>query len=267
MNLEKPDESSQFFAETEPMALAADWDRFAATARPVGWTAFPGPVLALVPHADDETLGFGGLLAQWCAAGVPVEVVLVTDGVGSHPQAAGHDAAARRDVREAELRAALVALGAQDVKLRFWRKPDTQLAHLDAESREEAVEQISATLQRGQHRTILTPWRLDPHGDHRALTAWVLTHLQTLNPSARPLLAEYCVWLGHQGDVAAFAGTEQLDLVAVDVRAQRDRKRRALATHRSQLGQVFDDPDGFTIPASLAASVEREAEYFLLTQP
>ena len=236
-------------------------------ARPASAREFPGPILALVPHADDETLGFGGTLARWTASGTLVALVLVTDGTGSHPMARAHDAERRREVREAEFDSALQQLGATGARVEFWRKPDTRLPHLDGAARAACVEAFAKTLRDVGARTVLTPWRRDPHGDHRAITSWVLEHLAAVSPDERPLLAEYCVWLGHQGSAADFAGAEQLELVAVDVAQQRARKRAALAAHRSQLGGIFDDPDGFTIPASLAGTVERTHEFFLLTHP
>ena len=41
--------------------------------------------LVLAPHADDESLGCGGLLAQAVAAGLQPGVLVLTDGAGSHP--------------------------------------------------------------------------------------------------------------------------------------------------------------------------------------
>ncbi len=44
------------------------------------------PFVVLSPHPDDESLGTGGLIAAACARGQRVDVVLVTDGAGSHPK-------------------------------------------------------------------------------------------------------------------------------------------------------------------------------------
>ena len=41
--------------------------------------------MVLAPHADDESLGCGGLISELAAQGRPPVVVVVTDGTGSHP--------------------------------------------------------------------------------------------------------------------------------------------------------------------------------------
>ncbi len=247
------------------MPHAGAWAAFAKTARLLKASAVVGKVLALVPHADDEVLGFGGLYRRLLDRNVAIDIILVTDGVGSHPQASGHTADERRDVREGEIREAVRRLGSRYPQIEFWRKPDTQLSRLPAAERTQCISQIAKTIRGGSYASLLTPWRLDPHGDHRAITDWALAALQLLDPSERPTLMEYCVWLGHQGSAADFPDPSTVDLVKVDVRAHREAKRHALQAHQSQLGQVFDDPDGFVIPASLAASTERDFEYFLLS--
>lgn len=237
------------------------WEAFAKTARPFEASELEGPIVAFVPHADDETLGFGGLYRELLLRGTPVDLVLVTDGTGSHPGATGHDADARRDVREGEFRAAVEALGGETARLRFWRKPDTRLPHLDATEEKACVEEVRRLLDAGGYATVLTPWRRDPHGDHRAITSWVLAARRTADAPAA--LLEYCVWLGQQGSVGDFPVAARGGLVRVNVSAHVAAKRAALRAHRSQLGRVFDDPAGFTLPESLAATVERDYEYFL----
>ena len=245
------------------MPHAAAWAALTARARSVDASTIEGPVLALVPHADDEVLGFGGLYRELTLAGTPVDLVLVTDGTGSHPNASGHDAEARREVREGELLASVAALGGAASRVQFWRKPDTRLAHLCPTEEKACVEQVRRTSDVGAYRTILTPWRRDPHGDHQAITSWVLAALRTM--AEPPRLLEYCVWLGHQGGVGDFPTDVDARLVKINVSAHVPAKRAALQAHRSQLGHVFDDPEGFTIPASLAATVERDFEYYFAT--
>ncbi len=245
------------------MPYAEAWTAFAKTARLLSPSAVAGKVLALVPHADDEVLGFGGLYRELLDRNVAVDFALVTDGTGSHPAATGHNPMQRRRVREAEIREAIRRLGGQHTQIEFWRKPDTQLSHLSPARHKRCISQVARTISGGSYATVLTPWRLDPHGDHRAITSWVLAACQLLHPAERPALLEYCVWLGHQGSTADFPAPGTVDLVKVDVQAHKNAKRHALDAHQSQLGGVFDDPTGFTIPASLAASTQRDYEYFL----
>ena len=37
-------------------------------------------------HPDDETLGAGGLIAECSMRGIPIQIVVVTDGAASHPE-------------------------------------------------------------------------------------------------------------------------------------------------------------------------------------
>ena len=238
------------------------WSALEARARAVDAGGFAGPVLALVPHADDETLGFGGLYRQLMRRGVEVDLVLVTDGVGSHPGARAFPAERRRDVREAEFLDAIRRLGGDGGAVWFWRQPDTQLPHLSTVATAAAVAELTERQVRRRYGTVLTPWRRDPHGDHNTVTSWVLQMVDGLTPRERPRVVEYFVWLGHQGETDLPA--DAADLVKVDVSAERTAKREALAAHRSQLGGVFDDPTGFALPSSLVASVERRHEYFVL---
>ena len=46
--------------------------------------------LVLAPHPDDETLGAGGLLARLARDGVRCDVIVLTDGEGSHPDSPTH---------------------------------------------------------------------------------------------------------------------------------------------------------------------------------
>jgi LmbE family N-acetylglucosaminyl deacetylase len=41
--------------------------------------------MVLAPHADDESLGCGGLIAELVAKARPPMIVILRDGTGSHP--------------------------------------------------------------------------------------------------------------------------------------------------------------------------------------
>ena len=252
-----------FLVDSTATTPSADaWGRMEGRAAPLDVHGIRGPVLALVPHADDETLGFGGLLLTLSTLGVPVDFLLVTDGSQSHPGCTRFDAEARRTVRENEFRDAVVELGGELSRVRFWRKPDTRLPYPQTSAGREAVAELREMLEEGQYATVLTPWRHDPHGDHEATTA--LLHAALTADAKAPRVLEYCVWLGHQGSALAFPEAEDLAIhrFAVDQDTQL-RKHAALLAHQSQFGKVFDDPTGFTIPQPLADSVFSGAEYFI----
>ncbi|MDQ3548830.1 MAG: PIG-L family deacetylase, partial [Chloroflexota bacterium] len=83
-----------------------------------------GPTLVIAPHQDDESLGCGGAIALLSDAGMPVHVVFVSDGSGSHPASRRFPAPALTTLREREALAALAILGVQPTSVTFLRLPD-----------------------------------------------------------------------------------------------------------------------------------------------
>lgn len=237
----------------------------APSAVPLRATEIVGPVLALIPHADDETLGCGGLLANLLAAGRRVDFVLVTDCGASHGDTRLFARVDRRAVREREFREAVALLGAPPgADVVFWRKPDAELPLLCGQARQRAVDELAGFLTRRCYQTVLTPWRRDPHGDHAATTSLLRKALRRWNLSPRVL--EYCVWLGLQGDSAAAypLDAEPVRVRSLDVSGTEDVRARALAAHRSQLSaDIFGDPEGFVLPPDLRARVDDDTEYYI----
>jgi len=233
----------------------------------LAWTQFPmasaeaivgrGRTLILAPHPDDESLGCGGLIAALCRLGRPPRVVVLTDGVGSHPASHAFAAAAVRDVREQEARQALRALGLadQDGPV-FMRLPDTAAPH-DGPLFDDAVAQL-ATHAAGC-TTLLATWAHDPHCDHQA------AHKIAVAVAARTGLRHiaYPVWgwtLPPAENVPGAAASGW----RLDITASRAAKRAAIAAHRSQHGALIDDdPNGFVLPTALLAVFERPYEVYL----
>ena len=81
--------------------------------------------MVLSPHPDDETLGAGGLIAEACAEGQDVDVIVVTDGSGSHPRSKQYPRQKLVDLRYSEVHRAGVALGLQPDRVKFLGLPDT----------------------------------------------------------------------------------------------------------------------------------------------
>jgi len=83
--------------------------------------------LILAPHADDESLGCGGLIAACCERGRPPFVVILTDGAASHPGSTQYPPERLRQLRSQEARKAVGNLGLASENLAFFDYPDTAL--------------------------------------------------------------------------------------------------------------------------------------------
>lgn len=146
-------------------------------------------VLVVVAHADDETLSCGGTIALARRLGVPVEVVVVTDGGAAHGASSREAAAALVAERRAEVRAALDELGA-----------GIGLAHLDVpdsgtpEHRDRILEDVLARAGAAPGRVLLlSTWTGDGHRDHRVVGEVCTEAADSLG---HPLLAAP-IWLWH----------------------------------------------------------------------
>ena len=231
--------------------------------RPPSAVASLGRVLVVAPHPDDESLGCGGLLALLAAAGQEPQVVFVTDGAGSHPNSAAYPPERLRAIREAEAVEALGRLGVPERSAHFLRHPDSALPLPGSEAFADAAQEVLAHLRRLCPDTVLVAWRRDPHCDHE--DAWRLFHAaaRQLEAEKRPRWIEYPVWAWKhastdrapcQGDGRAWR---------LDVSGVLDRKRDAIDAHRSQLGLITDDPDGFTLPDDFLPLFLRPWELFI----
>ena len=216
-----------------------------------------GGVLVVAPHADDESLGCGGLLALCASMKRRVRVVIVSDGVGSHPTSKQWPAPKLRDLRESEARAAIGALGLDEACVDFLALPDrfVPCAGPAAETAAQALAQAARAIAAS---AMLVTWRHDPHCDHAAAFALAARARALLAGEVR--LLEYPIW-GHTRTDDAPAAPRGARLDIAPVLAQ---KRRAIAAHRSQMtGLIDDDPFGFALKPAMIARFERPFEIFL----
>lgn len=135
---------------------------------PYDTSALPAaPWLVFAAHPDDETFGMGGTLLLARQQGIPVNLVVLTDGaLGGQPAETALAA-----TREAETRQVAAQLGFQD--LHFWREPDRRLRVTEMLVRRVA-DHVAAT----QPATVFFPSPLELHPDHRAAAALVWQGLQ-----------------------------------------------------------------------------------------
>ena len=214
--------------------------------------------LVLAPHADDESLGCGGLIAEASARGLPPVVVVLTDGAMSHPSSQSYPPPRLRALRRAETRAAVAALGLGRERVHFLDIPDGRAPH-EGPGVEKAAARVAELARAYRAGTILTTWECDPHADHVA--AQVIARAEARSMCAR--VVSYPVWgwaLPRRAllPVASVAGAR------MDIARHLPAKRRAIAAHESQhSGLIADDPRGFRLPASLLSAVDRPFEVFL----
>jgi LmbE family N-acetylglucosaminyl deacetylase len=169
-------------------------------------------LLAVLAHPDDESLGFGGVLAKYAAEGVETSLITATRGERGWPgdPRTYPGLAELGRVREGELRAAARVLGLGDVCL---------LNYLDGELDQappaEAIGQIVAQMRRIRPAVVLTfdPQGAYGHPDHIAIcqftTAAVLAAADSSSPYARDLAPHRVAKLYYVANSQAMAAAYQ----------------------------------------------------------
>ncbi len=178
------------FDSRMPGTAAETWAGDARfTTLPVLSLAEAGEVVVFAAHPDDETLGAGGLLAAASAAGIPVRVIIVTDGGASHPHSPSISAVHLAVLRRLEVSKAIEVLA-----------PLAELVFLDFEdgsiidSRAQVSAEVRSILDRAPTSALIVcPWRGDRHRDHRVLGEICA---EAVDLSGHDLL-EYPIWMWH----------------------------------------------------------------------
>ncbi|WP_375257184.1 PIG-L deacetylase family protein [Citreimonas sp.] len=232
----------------------------------VGYTTFAEltegrPPVVLAPHPDDESLGCGAFLAA-AFAGPGAHVVCMTDGAASHPGSRAWPRARLAALRASELDAAIAALGGASADVTRLDLPDAGMLRLT--DRFPAIaEGVARIARRHGARVLVAPAPTDPHCDHEATAA--IAVLAAAQAGLRLLF--YPVWSAwHDPDYRtrlAHRAEHRFDAAPA-----REAKARAIAAHRSQLGQVVhDDPAGFVLPDAFVDSFRSDDEIFFEAHP
>ncbi|GEP38289.1 hypothetical protein NPS01_19520 [Nocardioides psychrotolerans] len=247
------------FTHDTPGTRAKEWqthDRW-QTLEPVDpWRDAPDRVVVLAAHPDDESLGAGGLMAEAARRGLQVDLLLLTDGEGSHPGSPTHppELLARR--RRTEGAAAARALGVTGDVVRLGL-PDGDVATHHAS----VVRRVVAVLGDARRTLLVAPWRGDGHPDHEA--AGHVAAAVAVRTGAR--LVEYPVWFWHWGTPDA-APWDLLGAVRLDEDA-RTRKEQAIAAHVTQVQRLSELPgDEVLLGEDLLEHFTGDVEVFV-TQP
>jgi LmbE family N-acetylglucosaminyl deacetylase len=162
-----------------------------ARARDATAELVPGSALVVSPHPDDETIACGLLLAAKASRGIPVSVVLATDGgLGWFGDGPAPTPARLAAVRSAEWHAALDAMGVPTDARHELRHPDGGLADHEAAAASELAGIVTAVAP----DQVYLPAPDDLHADHRALARATLAAVGALDSAARPALWTYRVY-------------------------------------------------------------------------
>jgi LmbE family N-acetylglucosaminyl deacetylase len=215
-------------------------------------------LVVVAPHPDDESLGCGGLIAEASAQGLPVRLVVVSDGTGSHPNSPSHPPDRLRRLRERETLEAAGILGLGPTDVRFLRLPDRSVPSAGPDAERAAAAIVEAAREIGAGAVFVT-WAHDPHCDHAAsATIAALAHGRL--PGTR--LYAYPVWGWTLPDAAEVGGTPRG--ARLDVGARAARKAAAIAAHRSQTTALIDDdPNAFRLEPAMLARFAGPYEVFL----
>jgi LmbE family N-acetylglucosaminyl deacetylase len=143
-------------------------------------------LMAVLAHPDDESLGFGGTLAKYAAAGIDTFLVTATRGESGRYRGQrdgnGHPGPlALGKIREAELRAAASVLGVREV---WWLDYHDQ--QLDRANPHEAARRIVRHLRRLRPQVVVTfgPDGAYGHPDHIAISQFTTAAiLAAANPA------------------------------------------------------------------------------------
>jgi LmbE family N-acetylglucosaminyl deacetylase len=226
---------------------------------------FPGTIVIVAPHMDDEVLACGGTIAR-LPDRARVHLVYATDGTRSYtPVVPWLDTTSPElsSVRRVEARSALETLGVSPNNLHFLDFPDGKLEH-HLQAFERSFGQIVRKLQPDH---ILIPFRYDRHPDHLAVNRAAHSALRREGSAAE--VFEYFVyyrWRMLPGrDVRAYVRADQL--LAVDIEPVAARKRAALDCFRSQTTQYYPWQDRPILSQTSLDEVCRHPEVFVRFDP
>jgi LmbE family N-acetylglucosaminyl deacetylase len=213
--------------------------------------------IVFAPHPDDETLGCGGTILRKRQAGADVRIVFVTDGAQSHARLMAPEE--MRFVRAGEALAAAGALGVQEDNVILLDLPDGQLSDHEAEG----VARVTKVLQQAPPAEVFVPYHRDGPPDHLATTRIVLAALHTCGQDAT--VYEYPVWFWYHWPWTPLEGRGRAWLHELRESLKRgwrlwrdfrcfvsvanviDRKREALAHHRSQIERLQPESSWLTL--------------------
>ncbi|HWG85416.1 MAG TPA: bacillithiol biosynthesis deacetylase BshB2, partial [Deinococcales bacterium] len=179
-------------------------------------------VLVVLPHPDDETFAFGGILATHARHGTPITYLCGT--LGEAGRNMGRPFFATREtlpeIRKGELEEACRLLGISDLRRMGLR--DKTIEFEDREALAAAVLEVLREVRPTRVYTYYPEYGVHP--DHNAMSAAVVRAVEQLPPVERPVIAgqafgkkEDVERLGPRDEV--YDVSEVVDVVLAAIRA------------------------------------------------
>ena len=195
-------------------------------------------VVVFAPHPDDEVFGCGGAILRHVAAGVPVQVVIVSDGAFGAEEEKKSRVIAEREA-ESRKAAAILSYGEPE----FWRLPDRGVIYGEA-----LIQRIMEKIQHSAANLIYAPSLLEMHPDHRALAMCVIEAVR--RAPSKPQLSLYEI------------GVPLHPNLLLDISDLTERKKIAMKCFESQNKQQRYDLDiaalnryrTYSLPAEVTAA-------------
>ena len=219
------------------------------------------PLLFIIPHADDEVLGCGGLIAEASDRNLDVRIVYLTDGAASHRGSPTWPPERLASARRLEAKRALKILGVEARDVLFLDWPDAAPYPAHSAEFKRSVGTVIQWRSGSPPRSVWAPYKGEGHCDHQS--AWSLASTVRRNwAKPAPAFFEYLVW--GWNDPGIRDSLSDRTLWRLPCAHQIARRRRALACHATQLGMLIKDAaESFALPGALAALTDCASEIYL----
>ena len=187
-----------------------------------------GNILIIAPHADDEILGCGGVIAKYKSAGNKVFIIVATNASIGAP-----DIYSKTDVEltRQEAIAAHNFLGVQETIFLDYPAPNLKNAERFRISMD-----LSLLLSRIEPEVVFLPHPSDLHSDHSVIYESALVALRPFSaPSVKHI---YCYETLSETEWAPYQGIDPFHPnVFIDISTEIDSKLKAMKFFKSQLKQ------------------------------
>jgi LmbE family N-acetylglucosaminyl deacetylase len=188
-----------------------------------------GSLLVVAPHADDEVLGAGGLMALAAGRGWRVHVLYAT--LATYRSLARGDAPAAV-TRRAEMERALAVLGATGYDVLF--EGAEHHLRLDVVPQAQLIGFLEHGLETVGPAIVAVPYAAHFHQDHRAVAAACRAALRPAPAGRLPVVPTVLAY-GHPAHAWSDAAAAFHPGVFIDLETVLDRKLAALECYASQL--------------------------------